>query len=132
MYLGLSAFSLSFKSIIWSFVGSVLVATVVARVVSVFVPIICIWVVNGGEIPLQWSQVFLIAIGGVIRGAIAFGLSLQIDTPNKEVLKTTTQLIVLGSTVVLGCLMGGITRFLNIKTDQEIRVQKHLRAQANV
>ena len=69
---------------------------------------------------MQWNQVMLVAIGGIIRGAIAFGLSLQIDSPNSGVLKTTTQVIVLGTTIVLGCLISVLAKCLKIKTDDEI------------
>ena len=68
---------------------------------------------------MRFNQVMLVAIGGIIRGAIAFGLSLQIDSPNSHVLKTTTQVIVLGTTIVLGCLISVLAKCLKIKTDEE-------------
>lgn len=70
------------------FIYLVLFATVTARLLSVIIPIGVIYLVGGA--PLKWNQVMLVAIGGIIRGAIAFGLSLQIDSPNSGVLKTTT------------------------------------------
>jgi hypothetical protein len=68
----------------------VLILTITARLISVFIPIFIIFLVNKGKIAISWSQVFLISIGGIIRGAIAFGLSLQIKSSNSEILKTTT------------------------------------------
>ena len=66
----------------------------------------------------------MIAIGGIIRGAIAFALSLFIDTPNHQLLKTTTHVIVLGTTVVLGSLIVVLMKCLKIKTDQEMKEDK--------
>ena len=60
----------------------------------------------------------LIAIGGIIRGAIAFGLALQIeDTQHAGILMTTTQIIVLITTVFLGSSMGLIAKVLKIEAD---------------
>lgn len=78
---------------------------------------------------LHWNQVLLIATGGVIRGAIAFGLSLQIDTEHAELLKTSTQILVLATTIILGAFMSLITRCLKVETDQEIQAA-HERAKA--
>ena len=52
----------------------------------------------------------LIASGGSVRGAIAFGLALQIQDvlPNEQIIKTTVQIVVLLSTVVLGSGMSKI------------------------
>ena len=59
----------------------------------------------------------LIAIGGIIRGAIAFGLALHLTSENSKVLKTTTQIIVLVTTIFLGSSMGLIAKCLDIKPD---------------
>lgn len=53
-----------------------LTAVIIARVVSVFIPIAVILLANGGTMQLRWNQVGLIMVGGIIRGAIAFALSL--------------------------------------------------------
>ena len=52
-----------------------------------------------------------------MRGAIAFGLALQIQQtllPNDQTLKTTVQIIVLLSTVVLGSGMSEIAQRLEV------------------
>ena len=90
VYLGLSSLAIKPETVKWDFIGCVLVATLVARFFSVFIPLGLIWCCKGGEMALKWNQVWLIAIGGAVRGAIAFGLALQINSPNKEILKTTT------------------------------------------
>ena len=59
-----------------------------------------------------------------MRGAIAFGLALQIsgdlELPNEKIIKTTVQIIVLISTVVLGSAIGPITTKLGIKADSSL------------
>jgi NhaP-type Na+/H+ or K+/H+ antiporter len=47
------------------------------------------WLIKGRELTIAWNEVLLIAIGGIIRGAIAFGLSLGIETAHAGILKTT-------------------------------------------
>ena len=59
------------------------------------------------------NERLMIAAGGSVRGAIAFGLALQIGgnsklLPNENTLKTTVQIIVLTSTIILGSGMNAI------------------------
>jgi hypothetical protein len=67
----------------------VIVFTVIARMVAVFIPLSFMWLIKGRELTIAWNEVLLIAIGGIIRGAIAFGLSLGIETAHAGILKTT-------------------------------------------
>lgn len=90
VYLGISALSIEIKYIKVNFIMIVLAAVVVARTLSVFLPILLIFLCNGCKMQLKWNQVGLVIVGGIIRGAIAFALSLQISTPSSGVLKTTT------------------------------------------
>ena len=90
VYLGISAISIESEFVIPKFIVVVLVATIIARFLSVFLPIYTIFLINGRKMKLGWNQVLLISIGGVIRGGIAFALSLQINSPNSKILKTTT------------------------------------------
>ena len=115
VYLGLSSFMIKEENINYNLIISVLVATVIARVISVFTPIILIYFFNGRKMNLKWNEVAMISIGGIIRGAIAFGLALDINTPNRDVLKTTVQICVLFTTLLLGNTMGLIAKILNIK-----------------
>ena len=52
---------------------------------------------------------------GLIRGAIAFALSLQIDTPNSKAITSIVLLMVLLTMIILGSLMGIFFRKLNLK-----------------
>ena len=85
-------------------------ATVVARAANVF-PIS--WMLNtfsGYERIPRNHQKMLCWAG--LRGAIAFALSLDVDTPNGPVIRTTTLIIVVCSVLVFGgSTMAALERF---------------------
>ena len=76
-----------------------------------------LYIIKGDRMRLTWNEVTLISIGGIIRGAIAFGLSFGIHTTNNRVLKNKVQIVVLTTTIVLGSTMGIIAKILNIRPD---------------
>jgi len=68
-----------------------LAAIFICRVFSVGIPVLLIYLFTGlRPTALKLNEWFFVYFGGLIRGAVAFGLSLQIATPNHRVLKTTT------------------------------------------
>lgn len=77
-------------------------------------PLSLLYCFSSKPLKLRFNEALLIAIGGIIRGAIAFGLSLSIQTEHKEILKTTTQILVLMTTILLGSTMGLIAKCLKI------------------
>ncbi|CDW76774.1 sodium hydrogen exchanger [Stylonychia lemnae] len=135
VYLGLSALSIQTKFVYPSLIIVVLLGVVIARFISVIIPVYFLNILqrimnrnqerkikNG----LKWNETILISIGGIIRGAIAFGLVIQINTNNSEILTTTTQIVVLLTTVILGSSMGLIAQKLDIKPDNENLENKDL------
>ena len=62
------------------------------------------------KIPLN-KQIF-IWYAGMIRGAIAFGLVLRIQTPNRNVIVTTSLSLVIFTTVVFGSTVGLVSKCL--------------------
>ena len=120
VYLGLSALTISSTNVIPRFLISVLFSTIIARFISVFLPLLLLRSLKSStKNPLQWNEAVLITVGGVIRGAIAFGLCLGMDTENFLVIKTTVQIVVLVTTVFFGSTMGMLAKALNIKPDDE-------------
>lgn len=120
VYLGLSALTIEGKYVFPSLITVVLFGTIIARMISVMLPMVLLHLYKnwrGKKMRLQWNETMLVAIGGIIRGAIAFGLALQMNTENVGILRTTTQVIVLLTTVVLGSTMGLIAKCLNIQSD---------------
>jgi len=64
---------------------------------------------------ISWKQVFFMGYAGLIRGAIAFGLVLRIDTSaavNREVIVTTCLTLVVFTTVFFGATVGPMQSFL--------------------
>ena len=119
VYLGLSALTIERRNVLPGLVVVALLATLLARLVSVLVPFALLKAAAScaGAPSLRWNEVLLVAVGGGVRGAIAFGLAAQVRSPNAAVLVTTTQLVVLITTVFLGSSMGLVARALNIRTD---------------
>jgi NhaP-type Na+/H+ and K+/H+ antiporter len=63
---------------------------------------------------LKFSEKGIMSCAGSIRGAIAFGLAISIDTPNirnKQVLINSTLILVFFSTIVFGALMPFLIKF---------------------
>ena len=54
----------------------------------------------------------------MIRGAVAFGLVLRIDTPNKEVIVTTSLALVIFTTVFMGSTVSTVQRAFFGKFDK--------------
>jgi NhaP-type Na+/H+ or K+/H+ antiporter len=61
-------------------------------------------------IPLR--ELIFIWYAGMIRGAIAFGLVLRIDSPNRGVIVTTSLALVIFTTVVFGSTVGIVSKCL--------------------
>jgi len=94
VYLGLSALTIESKNVIPSLIAVVLFGAILARLISVLVPVGILkaggYIFQRNQVTLRLNEVLLIGIGGIIRGAIAFGLAAQISTKNEDILITTT------------------------------------------
>ena len=55
VYLGISAVSIESEYVIPEFIGVVLLATIIARFVSVFLPIYLIYLANGKKMRMGWN-----------------------------------------------------------------------------
>ena len=63
---------------------------------------------------MKFSEKGIMSCAGSIRGAIAFGLAISIDTPNvknKQVLVNSTLILVFFTTIVFGALMPFLIKF---------------------
>lgn len=63
---------------------------------------------------ISFKQLFFIGYAGLIRGAIAFGLVLRINSEvtNRSVIVTTCLTLVVGTTIVLGATVGLVQKCL--------------------
>lgn len=68
----------------------------------------------GYDSGISYRELIFIWYAGMIRGAIAFGLVLRIDSvyPNRQVIVTTSLALVVFTTVVFGSTVGILSKFL--------------------
>lgn len=62
----------------------------------------------------------MIWFAGIIRGAIAFALSLTIKSsiaPHRNILISTTLVVVIITTIVLGGLMAAVTKMIGLQKE---------------
>ena len=76
---------------------------------------------------MKFSEKGIMSCAGSIRGAIAFGLAISIDTQNhknKQVLVNTTLILVFFTTIVFGALMPFLIKFFK-SFDDDVSPIKH-------
>lgn len=121
VYMGLSSFSIEAEFVKQDMVMVTLASIFICRIFSVGIPVFLVYVTNG-FVPskLKWNEWAFVYFGGLIRGAIAFGLSLQMTTDSSRVLKTTTQICALITTIGIGSPIQLLAKCFGIRTDQEV------------
>lgn len=103
IYMGLSAFSIEQEYVRYDMIYTTIAAIFICRIFSVGVPIGLIYLSTGMKpLSLRWNEWVFVYFGGLIRGAIAFGLGLQMTTDNHKVLKNTVQICALITIVGIG------------------------------
>jgi NhaP-type Na+/H+ or K+/H+ antiporter len=128
-YLGLTllyymthALSLSF--IIWE-----IIFVVFGRIVGIFGLAYLMKILNIKSFKIKFSEKGIMSCAGSIRGAIAFGLAISIDTKNqlnKEVLISSTLIMVFFTTIVFGALMPFFIKFFKkYDSDNLLQVDDH-------
>jgi NhaP-type Na+/H+ or K+/H+ antiporter len=121
-YLGLSLFSISENQISIQFSFFVLFATFIARAIAIVIPYLCVYKLTD---KLDMNQLLVIWFSGLVKGAIAFGLSAQIPgslSSKRSYLISTTISIVLLSTIIIGGLMSFFANRVGLsKEDQMIK-----------
>ena len=66
----------------------------------------------GYKAGISIKELVFIWYAGMIRGAIAFGLVLRIESPNRNVIVTTSLSLVIFTTVVFGSTVGLVSKCL--------------------
>lgn len=120
-YLGLTLLYYLTHSLSLSFIIIELFIVVLGRVVAIFGLSWFMGACGVKSFKLKTSQKGIMSYAGSIRGAIAFGLAIGIDTNNKrnkEVLISTTLILVFFTTVFFGALMPLMIKLLK-KLDKE-------------
>ena len=108
VYLGLTLIYHIQQSLSISFIIIELIIVVFGRIVAIFGLCYIMKVLGVKSFKMKTSQKGIMSCAGSIRGAIAFGLAISIDTPNelnKEILRSSTLILVFFTTIVFGALM---------------------------
>ena len=122
-YMGLSLFGISANSISLSFSFSILVISIIARAFSIIIPYLFLCKVMKFAESIPFNQLLLLWFSGIIKGAIAFGLSMQIQssiTSKKSVICSTTLSIVLFTTIILGGSMSFFAKLVGLSKENEM------------
>jgi len=98
------------------------VAMVVGRAASIFMSSAIVYLLQWGHFGLDSKSICVAWFTGLIRGAIAFALVLQIESEHQKVLVSTTLGIALLTTICLTNLLSPYTRFIGLESSssQEI------------
>jgi len=96
-------------------------AILICRLFSVGVPVFICWLCSGCKpLKLKWTEWVFVYFGGLIRGAICFGLTLTITSDNAKVIATTAQICALSLIVGIGSPLQLIAYVLGVKPDGEV------------
>ena len=113
MYLGVCIFGISGEWAAVGLAGLVLLILPLARAVAVYVLPLCYCIVKK-PFPIKSAEIKVCWYSGLIRGAIAFALCLQISSPNAAFLKTVTLVIVLLTTIFGSLFLSFFLRWIGI------------------
>lgn len=91
-YLGLTFFSYTDYEWSWQFFVNEFFVIIIGRFVGIVGLLYAVSFIFNHEKELSFKEVLFLYCGGMIRGAIAFGLVLRLDDslPNREVIITTS------------------------------------------
>ena len=119
-YLGLSIFSTESSSFSLSFAFLVIISAMLSRFGSIFISIAIFSLFKKWVIDVNCKQLTLIFFSGMIRGAIAFALSLEIKEEiaiHRDQMVSTTLMVVLITTIVLGGIMSAFAKLIGLETE---------------
>lgn len=119
-YLGLSLFGIAENHISIEFSFFVLFATFISRAFAIIISYLLVCKLTE---KLDKNQLLIIWFSGLVKGAIAFGLSAQIPgslSPKRSCLISTTISIVLLSTIIIGGLMSFFAGMVGLSKENEM------------
>ena len=123
IYLGIGIYTTDQETFDLGFTMWIIFAGFIARAASVFIPLgIFAWV-KKFRISINFKQMMIIWFSGLIRGAIAFALSLKISgdiSSHRDTLISITLIIVLMTTIILGGLMAAFAKLIGLSVESNI------------
>ena len=132
-YLGLTSVSISHKSFSFLFILMVFIYVLLGRFFSVYGISLILNPFKLKIFSFEKSERGITFFAGCIRGAIAFGLAISIPSEknnenNKQMLVSSTLILVFITTVVFGALMSPIVNYF---TKKEIQISKNFDDSSN-
>ena len=113
-YLGLSFFNMSKGNYSLVFIIVEFNLILFSRFITIY---ILSFIINlFSDYPLNYNEQKIISFSGSIRGAIAFGLALSIQTGNlmkDSIILSSTLILVFTSTIIFGAMIPSLTKNLN-------------------
>jgi len=124
-YLGLTFFSYTSYEWSWQFFIAEFFVIIIGRFLGIVGLLYLVSFLFNHERELSFKELMFLYCGGMIRGAIAFGLVLRLDhsLPNREVIITTSLWLVIVTTLLFGTLMPILGKVLLKK--EEITTPQH-------
>jgi len=116
IYLGMNLTTFNWKNCNLSFSLYMLVAVVIGRSFSIFLPSFIVYLLRGRNFGLEKSSISVIWYAGLIRGTIAIALALQITSKNRLIIVSTTLVIALFTTVFFSNCVSAFTRKVKLES----------------
>ncbi|EAS01743.2 sodium/hydrogen exchanger family protein (macronuclear) [Tetrahymena thermophila SB210] len=130
-YLGISLVNINYADIEIGFTICMMFAVMFARCFSVY-SLPCLQAVFKKQSKLNYKQLSMVWYSGTIRGAIAFGLTLMIESKNLNVLLNIILLIIIYSTIFLGSLMQLYGKWIGLEPERSEFLDAHLNIETSI
>mmetsp|Transcript_11140 Transcript_11140/g.12536 ORF Transcript_11140/g.12536 Transcript_11140/m.12536 type:complete len:336 (-) Transcript_11140:167-1174(-) len=129
IYLGIGIYTTDQETFNMSFTLLIILGGFIARAASVFIPLGIYAAFKKCRLTINFKQMLIIWFSGLIRGAIAFALSLKIPSKiavHKESLISITLIIVLMTTIILGGLMAAFAKLIGLSVESNIEAHDYI------
>ena len=114
LYVGVSMFVCRTHNYDLPFIIGSFIAIIVGRAANIYPLSFLLNRIRKTSIP--WNSQHMMFLSG-LRGAIAFGLSVNLTlTPSRNIIRTTTQIIILVTVIISGGSTVNVLKWLNIPT----------------
>lgn len=128
IYLGIGIYTTDQETFRLDFTLYIICGGFIARAAAVFIPLGIFVLIKkcskkSSEGMLSVKQMLIIWFSGLIRGAIAFALSLKISSEvskHKEALISITLIVVLMTTIILGGLMAAFAKLIGLSAEGKV------------
>ena len=114
LYVGVSMFTCRTHEYDLAFIIGSFIAIILGRAANIYPISFILNLVRNTKIP--WNSQHMLFLSG-LRGAIAFGLSVNLTlTPSRTIIRTTTQIIILVTVIISGGSTMNVLKWLKIPT----------------